>query len=202
MPDSGFADDDWDELARELNVDKSPPPQSETHTPDPELPEGDDAEPAFDENAGPLYDDGEPGSDEAGETEADGGEGEPAREGGTGDDQTGPGRKRRRRRRRRKKGPGQPGNGEAGEAGEPGAAAEAEETDEPVAEYGVAVRSVSEPDAGAEEEFGAAEGEEEPDAAPLAAEEDTGGEMLRDLIANWNVPSWDAIVTGLHRPDR
>ena len=37
---------------------------------------------------------------------------------------------------------------------------------------------------------------------PRVAEEDAGGELLRDLIANWDVPSWDAIVTGLYRPER
>ncbi|HSQ56260.1 MAG TPA: hypothetical protein VLM40_11015, partial [Gemmata sp.] len=59
----------------------------------------------------------------------------------------------------------------------------------------------------------------EPEAAPVAVEEDTGydedeteepdessedagGELLRDLIATWNVPSWDEIIGGLYRPDR
>jgi len=36
----------------------------------------------------------------------------------------------------------------------------------------------------------------------LAAEEDTASDVLRDLIANWNVPSWDDIVSGLYRPER
>ena len=40
------------------------------------------------------------------------------------------------------------------------------------------------------------------EAVPLAAEEDTTGDVLRDLIANWNVPSWDDIVGGLYRPER
>jgi ribonuclease E len=197
MPDSGFADDDWDELARELNVDKAPPPQPETHTPDAELPEGDDAEPAFDENDGSLFDDGDPAGEGDTETEMEAGEGEPAGEGGPGDDQPGTGRKRRRRRRRRKKGAGPAANGETGE---PGPAAE--EADEPVAEYGVAVRSVSEADVGTEEDFATVEAEEPAEGMALAAEEDTGGEVLRDLIAHWNVPSWDEIVTGLNRPDR
>ena len=26
--------------------------------------------------------------------------------------------------------------------------------------------------------------------------------VLRDLIANWNVPSWDEIIAGLYRPER
>ena len=34
------------------------------------------------------------------------------------------------------------------------------------------------------------------------AAEDAGGELLRELIASWNVPSWDEIVSSLHRPDR
>ena len=33
-------------------------------------------------------------------------------------------------------------------------------------------------------------------------EEDAGGELLRELIANWNVPSWDDVVGGLYRPER
>jgi hypothetical protein len=194
MPDSGFADDDWNDLYRELDVGKSPAPQNEAHTPDPELPHGDDDKPAYNEDAGPLYDDGESGADE-GEAEAEGAEGEPAGEGAPGEEQPGTGRKRRRRRRRRKKGGGPEAGGEAGEA------AATEEADEPVAEYGVAVRSGGEGEAG-EEELAIAEHEEGGDGAALAAEEDTGGEVLRDLIATWNVPSWDEIVTGLYRPER
>jgi hypothetical protein len=34
------------------------------------------------------------------------------------------------------------------------------------------------------------------------AAEEAGGELLRELIANWNVPSWDEIVSSLNRPDR
>jgi hypothetical protein len=34
------------------------------------------------------------------------------------------------------------------------------------------------------------------------SEEDAGEELLRDLIANWNVPSWDDVVGGLYRPER
>jgi hypothetical protein len=34
------------------------------------------------------------------------------------------------------------------------------------------------------------------------ADEDAGGELLRELIANWNVPSWDDVVGGLYRPER
>jgi len=124
-----------------------------------------------------------------------------AAEGEPGEGQPGTGRKRRRRRRRRKKGgPGEPAAGETAEA----APAEEAEAEEPVASYRGSVRTAAprpEPEeAGFEEE--AAEVGEESGGVALAAEEDTGGEMLRDLIANWNVPSWDEIVGGLYRPER
>ena len=35
-----------------------------------------------------------------------------------------------------------------------------------------------------------------------AADEGLAPESGRDLIANWNVPSWPEIVAGLYRPDR
>ena len=41
----------------------------------------------------------------------------------------------------------------------------------------------------------------ETESMPLAAEEDTASEVLRDLIATWNVPAWDDIVGGLYRPN-
>ena len=34
------------------------------------------------------------------------------------------------------------------------------------------------------------------------AEEETGTDVLRDLIDTWNFPSWDEIVAGLYRPER
>ena len=34
------------------------------------------------------------------------------------------------------------------------------------------------------------------------ADEDAGEELLRELIASWNVPSWDDVVGGLYRPER
>jgi hypothetical protein len=51
---------------------------------------------------------------------------------------------------------------------------------------------------------GAAEaGGEDGDFAPEAAAEDgPAPESGRELIANWNVPSWEQIVAGLYRPDR
>ena len=100
-----------------------------------------------------------------------------------GEDEGEPGQKKRRRRRRRrkKKGVGQPG-------GEPGAA-EANEFDG---------------EGEAEESESQLEGdEEEPEAITgPGVEEEATPEMTRDIIANWNVPSWEEIVAGLHRPDR
>ena len=84
-------------------------------------------------------------------------------------------------------------------------------------------KAEAELEGGEEEEDAESEGEFEPtpvegefedettdevmdDDAPVQtaaeAEEDAGGELLRELIANWNVPSWDDVVTGLYRPER
>jgi hypothetical protein len=163
-----FVDDSWDELTRELGVEKSPPAADPLPSQDEPLPENFEGDaPADDEFDGSLSDDGEA---------PDGAE-------PPGDDQPGTGRKRRRRRRRRKKG---------GEPGQP----------EPV---GVGAETVAEPamqETGFSEEYETGPGSESDEQAgqPIAADEDTAGEVLRELIANWNVPSWDSIVTGLHRP--
>lgn len=200
MPGPAFGDDDWDELARELNVQKAPPADQQSHTPNLH-PDTDDApapaaDVGFPEDDPDTFAGEEAAADEAGEFE---GEGEqPAGEGQ--EEQPGTGRKRRRRRRRRKKGGGA--EAPAGEAGE--AAPAAEEAEEPVASYRGSVRVTAprpEPEEGGFEDE-AAEVAEESGGVSLAAEEDAGGEMLRDLIANWNVPSWDDIVTGLYRPER
>ena len=195
-----FADDSWDELSRELGVEKATttPPRE----PEPEVP---DAEFAFaDDHSGIEVD------SQAEEGEFDGDLGEEA-DGDApdgvdvpGDERPGPGRKRRRRRRRRKKGPG--GEGEAGEG------APTEEPVEPVAPARpvrapapvrvlAPVRQPREEPAYAEAEYDSGSEELEPVGNPHAiADEDTAGEVLREMIANWNVPSWDAIITGLNRP--
>jgi ribonuclease E len=187
-------DSDWDDLARELAITKkpasSPPPASEHHEP-PEDSEEDSEEPEDTEElaeelseemteeeaefATPLRDSGESDENLDGEESAGG------------DDQSGTGRKRRRRRRRRRKG-GQPGAAVASETGD---------ADESTDEGGY---ETSYEDAPAED----APAEDEPDTPTSAAdaEEDTGGELLRDLIASWNVPSWDEIVGSLARPER
>lgn len=218
-------DDSWDELARELGVEKSSSPADSTPpvakpTPEPErLAEddsavgdfegeptrshrrrhaadiedfqGEEAEVPGGEEA--VSDEGESDFDEGGEPEGEASDTETgaAGEGTPEEGQPGPGRKRRRRRRRRKKG-GQAAGAPSAEATEPaGNGVEADE--EAVATHGAG-------DEYAEGEW--EEPEEEGGVASLAAEEDTGGEVLRELIANWNVPSWDEIVSGLYRPER
>jgi hypothetical protein len=107
------------------------------------------------------------------EGDGEGGDAGPAAEGETGE----PGRKRRRRRRRRKKGGGAAEGGEAA-AAEPAAARE---------------------EAGDEDEESV--GEQGGGFVPAAAEEPPA-ELAREVIANWDVPSWDEIVAGLYRPGR
>lgn len=162
-----FADDSWDELTRELGVEKSEP-----------APEPAEEDPAFAQDHADSGD--EDGFDAGLEPEGDAPDGAEA----PGDDQPGTGKKRRRRRRRRRKGPGE---GEGAEAAP--------------AEEGAPVAAAAEPEFDSEYETGPGS-EAELAAMPLAADEDTAGEALRDLIANWNVPSWDSIITGLHRPER
>jgi hypothetical protein len=168
MTNDPFPDDSWDELTRELGVEKAPPeprhPPADSHPQDEPLEEGE-----FDSDLG-----------EEGEGEPLDGTELPA-----GEDAAG-GRKRRRRRRRRKKG-----EGETGPAG----------TEESAPEQPA---MPARPHRREEPEFGGDEldsrpYDDEPVGVPLAAEEDTAGEVLRDLIANWNVPSWDSIISGLNR---
>lgn len=167
-----FADDGWDELTRELGVEKAPP-AAEAFDDDlpPQPTEEDPALAAGDEFSDGLEADGEaPDGAEAPE--------EGAQE---------PGKKRRRRRRRRRKGgPGEEGAAEGAPEGE-AAPAPAEDG----GEY-----------AESEYETGPGSDTDELTPVPVGAEEDTAGEALRDLIANWNVPSWDSIITGLNRPER
>jgi hypothetical protein len=174
-----FADDSWDELNRELGVEKSPA-QVPASQPETEIEASRFEEEIIDSPEAPVED----ADDEGEEGEESEGEALDGAEGPGGDEPAGPGRKRRRRRRRRKKG-GPEGEGEAEAEVVAG-----EETSEPArGEFG-------------EPEYDTGEMDLEPAGLPLAAEEDTAGEVLRELIATWNVPSWDAIVTGLYRPER
>jgi ribonuclease E len=211
-----FDDDPWKDLARDLGVEDAtqiarPPahaaakpeedPEAEpvgeerpargfAHRPlEPEpaaeeLPPPDIEAEAFTDAVDLDTDEGEEGDGEVAEGEAAGEEEAPPGEG-----QPGTGRKRRRRRRRRKKG------GPAENGAEGAATADVEPVDE------TAAAEEGEPEPEPEPE-GDEEAEEVGAGAALAAEEDTGSDVLRDIIATWNVPSWDEIVTGLYRPDR
>ncbi|HUR54949.1 MAG TPA: hypothetical protein VMZ71_12525 [Gemmataceae bacterium] len=192
MPDPTANDEGgWGDLARELGVDApaTPAPQPARFEEEPPpLPQAADV--ADDEGLTDGL-----ASDEAEGDEPDG-EGEEGAEGETGEPgQPGTGRKRRRRRRRRKKG---------GPEGAEAAAVAATVGEE---EAGVVSAVPTESDEQADEEPLGDEAEvededEEPADRPLAVEEDTGSEVLRELIATWNVPAWDDIIGGLYRPDR
>jgi hypothetical protein len=166
------SDDDWAELALELSRDKPQPPE----------------QPPASEEIGLFGDSAEdvPVRAEEGieKLEPDGdadGDGPP-------DGQPNTGRKRRRRRRRRRRGGGDQPESAAGAAGgvEPEETAGAEDVEASDVSYSDEEESDS--------DF-AAVGEE-------SSDEDAGEELLRDLIANWNVPSWDDVVAGLYRPER
>lgn len=83
-------------------------------------------------------------------------------------------KRRRRRRRRKKKGPGEGTEADATPEAEPELAAVAASTED-------------------EGEFAAEDDESVEGASP---------EATREIISNWNVPSWQEIVAGLYRPDR
>jgi hypothetical protein len=209
MIDPAKFDDDWAELARELERDKPSVPPSPTSptanssSKDDEFldsPTESTEEPTSDEfddvgESGDDADEGGPGSES--ETEPNG-------DSGSGDGQPGTGRKRRRRRRRRRKGgvaqPAEVGTGEDSEP-EKTEIGEGETEDTPFE----LVPAAGEAESG-ESEFGDEPGDEVvDDIAEVSAadmEEDAGGELLRELIANWNVPSWDDVVGGLYRPER
>ncbi|MCU0705551.1 MAG: hypothetical protein MUF18_16375 [Fimbriiglobus sp.] len=174
-------DDGWAELARELGLENDRPfpaaatdhPAADLHPPeDPAAPAADDE---FVEEPGLAPTAADIYADEAGDEPDDGeeadAEGEPTETGEPGE----PRKKRRRRRRRKGKKPGDPtaAPGAEGELSEESSEAEeSEESEEPAI-----------PSDGLVEEEGA---------TPAAT---------RELIANWDVPSWETIVnTMLFRP--
>lgn len=188
-------DDGWAELARELGLEGDRPfpapapdhPAADLHPPEDPAPETDDEE--FVEEPGEAPTAADIQADEEVYAEADGEEGEAGDDGeemeGEGEGEpTAPGepgeprKKRRRRRRRKKKGDGAA-PGEPAVAGEePAEAADSEESADAVESEEVAL-----PADGLVEEEGA---------TPAAT---------RELIANWDVPSWETIVnTMLFRP--
>ena len=204
MPNTNIPDDSWDELARELGLERSSPPPDEAvldEVPDEGFSADQDPEEAPIEEERPargharaeaetLETTGEfePEGEEA-ELDEEGAEGEGADEGSGEEGQPGTGRKRRRRRRRRKKG------GTAPVAAAPEGEISGGED--------FAVTARVEDDHLVETDAEEDEIEEEDVVTEVGAEEeDVGGEVLRELTASWNVPSWDEIVTGLYRPER
>jgi hypothetical protein len=179
-------DDGWAELARELGLEQTRP----TPTPQPppaDLPPPNQPLDAEEETADgefvPLESDGSDEGDDGGEfaddadgdADGDGFDADLTEQPGEGAETGEPGepkKKRRRRRRRRKKGPG-----------------------EPVAEG-------AEPAAVAESATGFDDDEGEPDSPEARVEEELPSpEASRELMANWDVPSWETIITTmLYRP--
>lgn len=114
-------------------------------------------------------------------------------------------KKRRRRRRRGKKKPGEetapgsegatgdgPDETETPEYGRHAAQPTPHRSPAPVADYESDIDAEGEADEAGQPAEVSAEAER-----PL---EGATTEMTRELIANWNVPSWEDLVTGLHRP--
>ncbi len=185
-------DDGWAELARELGLEGDrpthAPPAADRHPPEVPTAEGDDDQfvelpgeapteadvyAEADADADTESDDGE--SDD-GDADGDSDGGEEAEGDGEGETTGEPGepKKKRRRRRRRKKGPGDV------------AAA-------PVAEGESADDS--------DESTEADDSDDAPTDDNLVEEEGATPAATRELIANWDVPSWETIVTTmLFRP--
>jgi ribonuclease E len=183
MTDPTKSDDNWAELYRELGVedmDASPrAPQPEPREQPPvieedvvELTTAHAPENEAEEDVSPAIESEELGVIE-GEFEPPEGEAE-----GEAETEGEPGKKRRRRRRRRKKKGGPNGQPEAAEGEAEGEAEEAEGFE------------------------GEPEEEEAEEPVAVGAEDEISPEVTRELIANWNVPSWQEIVAGLYRPER
>jgi hypothetical protein len=102
------------------------------------------------------------------------------------DEETEGGRKRRRRRRRRRKGG-------------------SETASEPIPSLSTTA-TAEVPDAEEPEEIGGSAPNFPTTANALdwsdTTDPDQAAEILRDILAHWNVPSWDEIVAGLYRPER
>ncbi|HVK17215.1 MAG TPA: hypothetical protein VM533_09725 [Fimbriiglobus sp.] len=180
MTDPRNQDDSWGELYRELGVDdpepSKPAPVREEAEPDDEPEVIELIESETDEIGEPAQAFDEAGEDEL--VESAEGEGELA-DGGAAEGEGEPGQKKRRRRRRRRKKKGAAGQS----AGEEAAGFDEGEGEE------------------SETQLDSDEEETEAVIGP-GVEEEVTPEMTRDIISNWNVPSWEEIVAGLHRPDR
>jgi hypothetical protein len=169
------ADDPWADLYKDLGLPggDSPRPRAEPVEPAAEWTAEPEPELVEDTAVPAMGDEEGFGEEEGEEVEAVAEEGSGAQGEGEGEDPT---KKRRRRRRRRKK-----------KAG--------------VAEGAVGETAIAEVDAEAEPEEPAVTETAEDDLA-AGPESEFTPELTRDLIANWNVPSWSEIVAGLYRPDR
>ncbi len=182
-------DDGWAELARELGLEGDRPtparPAADRHPPEDHTPVSDDDE--FVELPGGAPTDADVYADADADTESDDGEadgdtdgGEEAEGEGEGETTGEPGepKKKRRRRRRRKKGPG---DAAAAPLAEGESADESDDSDEST-------------DADDSDDAPATDDN-------LVEEEGATPAATRELIANWDVPSWETIVTTmLFRP--
>lgn len=178
-------DDGWAELARELGLEQAAPPTPSFQPPPPadlhpvEAEDAAEAEflPVEADLTGEGDDSGEFADDADGSDDGDGFDADltdqpaEAGEGGESGEPGEPKKKRRRRRRRRKKGPGEA----VAEGAEPGAVAESAT---------------------------GFDDDEEPDSPEARVEEELPSpEASRELMANWDVPSWETIITTmLYRP--
>ena len=116
-------------------------------------------------------------------------------------------KKRRRRRRRGKKKPGEDGAPASEGAEQPGDENETPEYGRHAAQPAPARQpAVAAPSGDYENDIDSdGDADDAPRPAEVSAEaerplEGATTEMTRELIANWNVPSWEELVTGLHRP--
>lgn len=109
-------------------------------------------------------------------------------------EEAGSGRKRRRRRRRRRRSGGEPTAVEGTNA-----SAEAESV---VADTDTDVNSAADALVTEDGEEPVTENVVEQAAWPEGTDPDQAAEILREILAQWNVPSWDEIVAGLYRPER
>jgi len=176
MPEPTSPDDPWADLYADLGVTERPRLNysSPPLETTTELAEGDES-PEIDHEGGLNGSDGDEDSDEK--------------------DETGQPKKRRRRRRRRGSKRPNEGTQTSGEFGAESPVDSATDTESGEADVDDEL-GFGQEDAGDSSELDPAENEE-----PASVEGATS-EMTRELIANWNVPSWEEIVAGLYRPER
>ena len=180
MPDA-TENDPWADLYADLGVTEKPARPAHAAPTD---------EAATDESAEAEEGDDD-GDEEAGEGTATSDDGTP--------------KKRRRRRRRGKKKPGEEGGSAEGATGDGPDENETPEYGRHAAQPTPARQPAAVAPVGDFENDIDSNGDDEAQPAEVSAEaerplEGATTEMTRELIANWNVPSWEELVTGLHRP--